>query len=138
MKGAPFFAIYNVGDYTFQPWKVVWPEMSSRFYAAVVGSAIVPTVGTRPYVPDHKVYFAAFDDKEPAYYLCGLLNTPMVREWIESHILTIQIGDVFKHTRLPEFDDKQSGHVALAKLVEQAHSEHDAIRRKALVKKIEK
>jgi hypothetical protein len=39
MKDAPFFAIYNVGDYTFQSWKVVWPEMSSRFYAAVAGSA---------------------------------------------------------------------------------------------------
>ena len=137
MKGAPFFAIYNVGDYTFLPWKVVWPEMSSRFYAAVAGSATVPGIGTRPYVPDHKVYFAAFDDKEPACFLCGLLNTPMVREWIESHNVSIQVGDVFKHMRLPEFNNERPEHVKLAKLVKKAHGEHDAAKRAMLIRKIE-
>jgi hypothetical protein len=46
MKGAPFYGVYNVGDYTFQPWKVVWPEMSTRFYAAVAGSSPVPIIGS--------------------------------------------------------------------------------------------
>lgn len=137
MKGAPFYAVYNVGDYTFQPWKVVWPEMSSRFYAAVAGSAVVPVVGTRPYVPDHKVYFAGFDDKEPAYFLCGLLNTPMVREWIESHIVSIQVGDIFKHLQLPEYDNDDVRHIALSELVEKAHSEHDETVRTDLVSDIQ-
>lgn len=137
MKGAPFFAIYNVGEYTFQPWKVVWPEMSARFYAAVAGSATVPVAGDRPYVPDHKVYFAGFDDKEPAYFLCGLLNSPIVREWVESHNVSIQVGDVFKHMRLPEYDQGSKSHKALSDLVEKAHSEHDAAKRKELVGQIE-
>jgi len=138
MKGAPYFAIYNVGDYTFQPWKVVWPEMiSSRFYAAVVGSADVPVVGARPYVPDHKVYYAAFDDKTAAHYLCGVLNSPMVREWVESHIVNIQLGDVFKHMRVPKYDSSNAMHTALAKLVEQAHAQHDATKRAKLVGQIE-
>ena len=92
MKGAPYFGVYNVGEYTFMPWKVVWPEMSSRFYAAVVGDAEVPVAGMRPYVPDHKVYYSAFERKEEAFYLCGLLNTPMVAEWIESHTVNIRSG----------------------------------------------
>ena len=118
MKGAPYFAIYNVGEYTFQPWKVVWPEMSTTFKAAVAGSANVPLVGERPYVPDHKVYFAGFDEKEPAYFLCGLLNAPSVREWLESHILSIQMGNVFKHLRLPEYDSGNEAHAELSALVE--------------------
>ncbi len=133
MKGGPFYGVYNVGDYTFQPWKVVWPEMSSRFYAAVVGSADVPVAGNRPYVPDHKVYFSAFDSKEEAYYLCGLLNTPMVREWIESHTVNIQVGNVFKHTKLPEFDAMDKRHTALAELVENAHAEHDSEKRSEII-----
>lgn len=137
MKGAPYFAIYNVGDYTFKPWKVVWPEMSSRFYAAVVGSADVPVAGVRPFVPDHKVYYAAFDDKTAAHYLCGLLNTPMVREWVESHIVNIQVGDVFKHMRLPEYSKANATHTALAKLVERAHAQHDPAKRATLVAQIE-
>nr|WP_315467653.1 N-6 DNA methylase [uncultured Undibacterium sp.] len=138
MKGAPFYNVYNVGDYTFQPWKVVWPEMSTRFYAAVAGSSTVPVVGVRPYVPDHKVYFAGFDEKEPAYFLCGLLNTPMVREWIESHIVSIQMGDVFKHMNLPQYDATSTAHVALSKLVEKSHEEHDAGRRAHLIAQVEK
>jgi len=137
MQGAPFYAVYNVGDYTFQPWKVVWPEMSSRFYAAVAGSAMVPVAGKRPYVPDHKVYFAGFDKQEPACFLCGLLNTPMVREWVESHIVSIQVGNVFKHMRLPEYDAANKHHAALATLVKNAHGEHDEAKRATLVSKIE-
>lgn len=137
MQGAPFYAVYNVGDYTFQQWKVVWPEMSKNFYAAVAGSAMVPGAGMRPYVPDHKVYFASFDKKKPAYFLCGLLNTPLVREWVESHNVSIQVGDVFKHMSLPEYEPANAHHCGLAALVENAHSEHDKIKRAALVAKIE-
>lgn len=138
MKGAPFYDVYNVGDYTLQPWKVIWPEMSTNFYAAVAGSSAVPVVGTRPYVPDHKVYFAGFDAKQPAYFLCGVLNTPMVREWLESHTVSIQMGDVFKHMNLPEYDAKNPAHVALSKLAEESHIEHDAARRAPLVTRVEK
>ena len=137
MKGAPNHAVYNVGDYTFQPWKVIWPEMSSTFYAAVASNANVPLMGNRPYVPDHKIYFAGFDDKEPAYFLCGLLNTSMVREWIQSHTVNIQVGNVFKHTKLPKFDPTSIAHLQLASIVEQAHAEHNAVKRAALLAQIE-
>lgn len=138
MPGAPFYAVYNVGAYTFQPWKVIWPEMSTSFYAAVAGNATVPGVGQRPYVPDHKVYFAGFNNKEPAYFLCGLLNAQAVREWVESHNISIQVGDVFKHMRLPEYNPSDTAHTTLARLVEQAHTEHDSILRASLVQQIEK
>ena len=59
MKGAPFFAIYNVGDYIFAPYKVIWAEMTGNFSAAVVESRAVPGYESRVYVPDHKLYFAA-------------------------------------------------------------------------------
>jgi hypothetical protein len=98
---------------------------------------MVPVAGNRPYVPDHKVYFAGFDKKNPAYFLCGLLNTPMVREWIESHIVSIQVGDVFKHMKLPEYNMTDAQHKALSVLVEKAHKEHDSVKRAALVARIE-
>ena len=99
---------------------------------------MVPVIGTRPYVPDHKVYFAGFDAKKPAYFLCGLLNTPMVREWVESHTVSIQMGDVFKHMNLPEYDAKNPAHVELATLVEKTHCEHNHIKRALLLAQVEK
>ncbi|BEM74897.1 SAM-dependent methyltransferase [Serratia marcescens] len=136
MKGAPFHAIYNVGEYTFKPWKVIWPEMSSSFYAAVAGSAAVPLVGTRPYIPDHKVYFSAFDDSDTAYYLCGLLNSKTVQEWINAHNVSIQVADVFKHLDLPEFNQSDTQHVLLAEKVMHAHHEHDNKARKIILEDV--
>ncbi|WP_262484691.1 hypothetical protein [Citrobacter braakii] len=136
MKGAPFHAIYNVGEYTFKPWKVIWPEMSSSFYAAVAGSTDVPLVGTRSYIPDHKVYFSAFDDRETACYLCGLLNSATVQEWINAHNVSIQVADVFKHLDLPEFNKNNSQHVLLAEKVLSAHQEHNSKARKLIVEDV--
>ncbi len=134
--GAPYYAIYNVGDFTFKPWKVIWAEMSGKFSAAVAGSAEVPLIGTRPYVPDHKIFFVAMDNKTEAHYLCGILNSTTVAEFVESHNVAIQVGDIFKHMRLPVFDSKNKDHTDLAKKVEKAHKEHDADKRALVVKEV--
>lgn len=130
---APYYAIYNVGDFTFKPWKVVWAEMSGSFYAAVAGSAEVPGQGSRPYVPDHKIYFVALEDKQEAHYLCGILNSSIVAEFVESHTVSIQIGDIFKHMRLPEFDASNRRHLVLAECVESVHAEDGARRRSRMM-----
>jgi hypothetical protein len=137
MKGAPFFAIYNVGDYTFAPYKVVWPEMASNFKAAVATAADVPTIGKRPYVPDHKAFFVEFDKPAPAYYLCGILNAPTVRAAIESHIVSVQIGDVFKHINPPPFDAKDKDHLELAKLMTDAQGLKSETQRSVTLTKAE-
>ncbi len=132
MPNAPFYAVYNVGYYTFAPYKVIWAEQSSNFKAAVAIGGEVPLLGQRPYVPDHKIFFVEFQEAEPAYFLCGLLACPLVKEFVESHNISIQVGDIFKHMSLPCFNPAQRSDVQLAKLVEQAHNEHDSTKRTAL------
>lgn len=133
MNNAPYQAIYNVGYYTFQPWKVVWPEMSKSFYAAVASSIDMPINGRRVFIPDHKVYFSSFESKEIAYYLCGLLNTETVREWLDSHNVSIQVANVFKHLSLPEFDILNTEHMELSELVEKVHNTHNKSERSKLL-----
>jgi hypothetical protein len=131
--GAPNYAIYNVGDFTFKPWKVIWAEMSGTFCAAVAGSKAVPLVGKRPYVPDHKIFFVAFDDEVEAHYLCGLLNSRTVAEYVEAHNVAINIGDVFKHMRLPRFEPSNVRHKRISELCKEAHNENDPERRAVVV-----
>ena len=121
MPGAPFYAVYNVGRYTFAPYKVLWAEQSRTFKAAVATGAETPLVGHRPYVPDHKIFFVEFADAAPAYFLCGLLSSSLVREFVESHTIAIQVGNIFKHMRLPSFDPSVEDHELLSDLVERAH-----------------
>ncbi|MDP9354164.1 MAG: hypothetical protein M3R02_02585 [Chloroflexota bacterium] len=136
MKGGPFYSIYNVGSYTFAPFKLIWAEQSGTFEAAVASSADVPCVGSRPYVPDHKIFFVEFDAAEPAYYLCGLLNSPSVRELVESHNISIQVGNIFKHMSLPTFDAADPDHVTLSDWVKRAHQVFDQKDRQYYLQKI--
>ncbi len=93
----------------------------------------VPIWGHRPYVPDHKIFFVEFQEAPLAYFLCGLLSSSLVKEFVESHNISIQVGDIFKHMSLPSFDSTQEAHRKLARLAERAHQEHDATVRVALV-----
>ncbi|WP_215843311.1 N-6 DNA methylase [Acidithiobacillus montserratensis] len=135
MPNAPYYAIYNVGDYTFAPWKVIWAEQK-EFCAAVVSKASVTLGDDRPIVPDHKLFFVEFDTPDPAYYLCGLLNTSKVHTFIQSHVIKTQIGNIFKHLQLPEFDQRNVDHQRLVKLVEEAHAQTDSVKRAGLLEKI--
>ena len=133
MTNAPFYVVYNVGSYTFAPYKVIWAEQSGTFEAAVAAAGEVPLFGQRPYVSDHKIFFVEFQKADPAHYLCGLLASSLVKEFVESHNISIQVGNIFKHMSLPSFDRTKHSHKRLAQLVERAHQEHDATVRAALV-----
>jgi hypothetical protein len=62
----------------------------------------------------------------------------MVREWVESHTVSIQMGDVFKHMNLPEYDAKNPAHIALSILVEKTHGVHNAEKRALLLAQVGK
>jgi hypothetical protein len=135
MKNAPFYAIYNVGEYTFSPWKVIWAEQKD-FCAAVVSKDNTPFIGQRPFIPDHKVFFADFNKPEPAYFLCGLLNSDVVIEYVKSHNISIQIGDIFKHMKLPKYESKKASHKSLVALVKKSHKEKNDKKRSQIISKM--
>lgn len=132
-SSAPFYAIYNVGKYSFAPYKVSWAEQSATFKSVVVEATEVPIRGSQPYVPDHKVYFVPFRDKQSAYFVCGLLNCQLVREYVGSHTIQIQVSNIFQHLHLPPFDPGNSAHVDLARTCFDAHVESDLDRRLELL-----
>jgi type I restriction-modification system DNA methylase subunit len=134
MYKAPFYCIYNVGRYTFSKYKVIWAEQSKKFRAAVAKSGQVPLAGTKCYIPDHKIFFIDFELPDPAYFLCGLLNSSLVKEYVESHNISIQVGDIFKHMSLPEYDPKNKHHNVLVQIVKNAHDEDDEFKRINILK----
>jgi len=138
MPSAPFYAVYNVGEYTFAPWKVVWPEQpgNNGLPVAVVNTRTLRGIGDKVVIPDHKIYFAEFDDPTKAYYLCGLLTGSHVQRYISSFHIMLQVGDIFKHMRLPEFAATNNQHVLLAQLTQAAHDEEDPDKKGILLTQI--
>jgi hypothetical protein len=111
----PFYSSYNVGAYTFAPYKVLWKEVAKNIQAAVVEGA--------NYVPDHKLVLVGLDSRDEAYYLCAILNSTPVSRFVESYSIQTSIsGHIFEYVTIPTFaPDKNDTHRRLAALGKEAH-----------------
>ncbi len=122
-QGAPFYAIYNVGDYTFAPYKVVWAEIARSLYSAVITSSALPHgLGTKLIVPDHKIYYVATDTEDKAHFLCAMLNSEPIKIFVDSFTVKIQVGSLFKSLKLPPYNEANPHHWKLVNLSKQAHA----------------
>lgn len=112
-----FWTMFNVGDYTFSTYKVVWREQAASLTAAVVGP-----VKRRPVIPDHKLMMVDLDSKNEAHYLCALLNSPPARLVVAAYAVEIQISThILENICIPRFSEKNHAHLRLAQLSEAAH-----------------
>jgi SAM-dependent methyltransferase len=117
-KRDPFYSIYNVGEYTFKPYKVVWREQASVLTCAVVGKKEGKMV-----IPDHKLMFCAFNNLEETHFVCACLNSSPSQFIVKSYSIETSISThVLDYVRIPRFDKENSIHVNLAHLSRQAHA----------------
>ncbi len=125
-KHLPFYVIYCIGDYSFSSYKVVWMEQQAPelFRAAVISEYEKSILPNRLLVPDHKLYFAEFNSKDEAHYLCGFLNSLPVRTWLGGFLLGKQIGTtIFEHMGVPKFDPQCDVCRAISTISENTHLE---------------
>jgi hypothetical protein len=112
----PFYSSYNVGSYTYAPFKVVWKEICPEIEAAVIAEA------GETIIPDHKVVLVAFGSEEPAYFLCGLLNSAPIGLFVRSYAVQTSIsGHIFDYVRVPEYSEKNTLHTKIAQLARKCH-----------------
>lgn len=114
---APFYSLFNIGEYTFAPWKVVWREQALPFRAAVVGPAEDKVV-----IPDHKLMMVVAESESEAHYLCGALNSLPVSAAVAAYTIETQISThVLQHIRVPRFSREDPIHRHLASASGKAH-----------------
>lgn len=115
---APFYSMFNIGDYTFAGWKVVWREQAFPFTVAVAGPA-----DGRVVIPDHKLMLVPAESEEEAHYLCGVLNSLPVSAAVAAYTIEIQIAThVLDYIAVPRFDRKNPAHRRLASASRRAHA----------------
>ncbi|MFZ1979310.1 MAG: N-6 DNA methylase, partial [Bacteroidota bacterium] len=79
-----FYAMFGIGPYTVANYKVIWKRMANDLVAAVISQHKTP-FGYKIIVPtDTTSLFAAKDEGE-AHYLCSVLNSSVVRQFIKSY-----------------------------------------------------
>jgi hypothetical protein len=112
-----FYSMYDVAEYTFAPYKVVWREQATSLTASVVGSH-----QGKPIIPDHKLMLIECLTASEAHYLCAMLNSNLAVFAAKCYAVETQTDThIVENIRIPKFDSKNTSHLTLAKLSEQAH-----------------
>lgn len=116
-RGAPFYTMFAVSDYTFAPWKVVWREVAHTLDAAVIG----PHNG-KAVVPDHTLILVDCDSESEAHYLCAVLNSSPARLGVQAYIVLHPDPHILEHIRVPRYAPDDPVHARLADMSRQAHA----------------
>lgn len=118
----PWYRLDNVGDYTFRKYHVVWREQSKSMTACVIGSLDDPYLGNKVIVTDSKVLSCATDDEEEAYYICAVINSPIITKIIDAYTIDTQRGvDVLNNIAIPSYDRENEIHRNLSEKSMEAH-----------------
>ena len=115
-KGAPFYTMFAIGEYTLAPYKVVWREV-----AIEADAAIIEITGGKVIIPDHTLIMLECANKEEAHYVCSVINSAPFRFASKSYIVLHPDPHILKNIHIPRFDPNNSAHRELAGFSEIAH-----------------
>ncbi len=121
--GNPFYSQYNVAAYTFARYKVVWKRMANDLVAAVISQGKTK-FGWKTLIPTDTTAFFPVDNEDEAHYLCAILNSTVVREFVKSYSSAgrgFGAPSVMEHVGIPKFDAKNKTHAKLAQLSKELH-----------------
>jgi methylase of polypeptide subunit release factors len=116
---APFYSLFDIGDYTFAPWKVVWTRIG-KVEAAVAG----PLEG-KPCIPQETVTLVECRNEDEAHYMAAAVNSApfqfAVHSFSQKGGKSMGSMHVLRYARVPQFSAKEKGHQKLAELSRSAH-----------------
>jgi hypothetical protein len=118
-----FYAMYGIGPYTVARYKVVWQFMSQDIVAAVISQYKTP-FSYKKIIPTKTTSLFATDNEDEAHYLCAVINSTPVREFIKSYSSAgrgFGAPSVMNHVGIPKFDPKNKLHQKLAELSKTLH-----------------
>ncbi len=122
-ENTEFYAMFGIEQKTVAPYKVVWKAMSNDIFAGVV-SQIKTDVGFKTAIPLHTTSFFATNNEPETHYLCAIINSKPVRDFIKSFSSAgrgFGTPSVMEHVSIPKFDPKNPLHLKLSEISKQCH-----------------
>lgn len=118
-----FYVMLGYGPYTVAQYKVIWKRMANDIIAAVI-SQHKTQYGYRTTIPLGTTSFFATDDESKAHYLCAIINSTPIRDFIKSFSSAgrgFGTPSVMKHLGIPKFDPKNKLHQKLVDVSKKCH-----------------
>ena len=108
--------MFNVGDYTFSPWKVVWGRIGNRIEAAVISNGI----------PQETISLVACSDETEAHYIAALVNSIPFQfaaySYSQAGGKSFGSPHILENIRVPKFTSGDANHRRLSELSQRAHA----------------
>ncbi|MCX7881564.1 MAG: N-6 DNA methylase [Patescibacteria group bacterium] len=118
-----FYAMFGVDKNTFSNYKVIWGYMGNDIVASVV-SDIKTVFGYKKIIPLYTTCFFATASESEAHYLCAIINSNPVRDFIKSFSSAgrgFGTPSVMEHIGIPKFDQKNPLHLKLSEISKKCH-----------------
>ncbi|MEW5805875.1 MAG: hypothetical protein AB1756_00725 [Acidobacteriota bacterium] len=119
----PFYGQRLFGDYTFSRHKVVWKRMTTDLISAVA-TQHKTSFGYKTIIPVETVTFFSTENESEAHYLCAIINSTPVRDFIKSFSSAgrgFGTPSVMEHVGIPKFDPKNPLHQKLTEISKTCH-----------------
>ena len=118
-EDSPFYSLFNIGEYSFSRWKVIWTRIG-KVEAAVVG----PVEG-KPCIPQETITLVDCSGEDEAHFLAAAINsTPFqfaVSSFSQRGGKSMGSMHVLRYVRIPQFARHESAHQKLVELSKAAH-----------------
>lgn len=115
-KENPEYVLYDIGQYTFSKYKVVWKALANGMI-----STVVSTKNNKLVIPDHNVIMIPIENEDEAYYIAGILNSKIVTKFVNAYISWFFSTHILENMNLPEYDEENKNHKEVVRLSKQAH-----------------
>ncbi|MEM2772274.1 MAG: class I SAM-dependent DNA methyltransferase, partial [Candidatus Pacearchaeota archaeon] len=128
-KDGPFYGLYvNIGQFTFEPFKVAWKNIAGKisgkaeFSVAVITPVEDVYLGKKIVIPNVKLMFIPMENEEEAYYVCAILNSSIAQLIVASYVIETGISThITENVFIPKFNPKEKLHTKLSQLSKKAH-----------------
>lgn len=121
-----YYTLQRIGEYTFAPYKVCWRYICKEFTPAVVEYANDRYLGVKNIIGNEKIISIGLNDKDEAYYLCGVISSTLYRKTIENFMVGTQITpSIIKRLYIPKFDRENEMHMSISIHCQLGHLQRD-------------
>ncbi|MEM2373349.1 MAG: N-6 DNA methylase [Nitrososphaerota archaeon] len=123
-KGNPFYSVYDIGSYTFSPYKVVWKRIAGAITGKAVSfaSAVLESCEGKPVILNDALIMIPFNTLEEAYYVSGILNSDIILLAIASYTYELrQETHIIQYIKVLGFNRNNLLHQKTSQLSKRAH-----------------
>jgi hypothetical protein len=111
--------------------------MSNDIYAGVISQFKIKDIGFIAGIPLHTTSFFATNNEPEAHFLCAVINSKPVRDFIKSFSSAgrgFGTPSVMEHVGIPKYDPKNEVHQKLADISKKCHQLKNEEREEDIIK----